>query len=325
MAGTTDPAERRSGRRAAAPARPRTGGLSGRRARERMVHLLFLVPALAYLGVFFGYPLGLNAYMAFTDYNTATFITGKANWIGLRNYTDVLASPLISTAFRNTILFTVVSVAGQLVIGMLIALFFQHRFPGRRWLSSLLLLPWLIPLVVVGTLWRWMLQQDGAVNGIAAGLGLPEHTGWLSSPSLALGTVIAVNIWIGLPFTFTIFSASLDGVPAELHEAASLDGAGYWRRFWHITLPAVRPVLSVLVILGVVFTLKVLDLVLIMTGGGPANSTQTLAMMAYTSSFKQFKFGQGAAIGNLLLLLTLVFAVVYVRLTRRSDQEASTL
>lgn len=283
--------------------------------------MLFLVPALVYLALFFGYPLVHSVSMSLTDYTTATFVTGEAPWVGLENYRAALSSPLFARALLNTVVFTVASVAGQLAVGIALALFFERRFPGSRWMSSVLLLPWLVPLVVVATVWRWMLQQDGAVNQLLALMGFTDAPAWLSDPSFALATVIVVNIWVGLPFVVTIFGAGLEGVPRDIQEAAMLDGAGYWRRFIAITLPTVRPVLAVLVILGIVFTLKVLDLVLIMTGGGPANSTQTVALLSYTASFREFRFGEGAAYGNILLLLSVVFAFIYARRTRRDEEE----
>ena len=288
---------------------------------KRLALSMFLVPSIVYLVLFFGYPLVQSLYMSVTDFTTVSFITGDAPWVGLDNFAEALASPLFGTALVNTLLFTIASVAGQLVLGVLLALFFAHRFPGNRWMSAVLLLPWLIPLVVTSTVWRWILQEDGAVNQVLSLVGL-DGAAWLSDPTTALFAIIVVNIWIGIPFVITIFGAGLQNVPREILEAATLDGAGYWRRFWSITLPTLRPVLSVLIVLGVVWTLKVLDLVLIMTGGGPANATQTVALLSYTQSFREFRFGVGAAYGNILLLLTIVFAFVYVRLTRRQEQEA---
>jgi multiple sugar transport system permease protein len=271
--------------------------------------------------IFFAYPLVMNTWMSFTEFTNKSFLTGKAPWVGLENYVKVLASPIFGTALINTVLFTVVSVAGQIMLGMLIALMFQKKFPGQKWMSTAMLLPWLLPLIVTATLWRWMLQQDGAINQLLAAVGLPGDSGWLSDPGLALGAVLVVNIWLGLPFTVTIFGAGLSGVDRQVYEAANLDGAGPWRMFWNITLPSIRPVLSVVLILGIIFTLKVLDLVLIMTGGGPANSTQTLGLLSYTASFQQFRYGEGAAIGNILVLVTVAFAFAYVRMTRKNDEE----
>ena len=140
---------------------------------------------------------------------------------------------------------------------------------------------------------------------------------WLNSPSVALIAVISVNIWVGIPFNVTILYAGLQDIPDELYEAGALDGATGWQAFWHITWPNLRAVASVVLLLGVVYTLKVLDIILGLTNGGPANATQTLATQSYQQSFVNFEFGVGAAFSNILILISLLFAIIYLRATRR--------
>jgi multiple sugar transport system permease protein len=301
------------------PTRGPAGGWRSPRGRERLLQLGFLVPAVVYLLVFFGYPVVQNVAMAFQEYTTRTFYTGEAPWVGLDNYATVLSSNLFGTALLNTVLFTAGSIAGQFVIGLAIAVFFQRRFPLSGVLRSLLLLPWLIPLIVSGAVWRWILDQDnGALNQFLGVLGVADHPGWLTGTSLALVAVIGVNIWIGIPFNTTILYGGLQDVPPELYEAAALDGATGWRAFRHVTWPLLRPVVNVVLVLGVVYTLKVLDIILGLTGGGPANATQTIATQAYHLSFQEFKFGEGAAMGNVLIIISLVFALLYLRANRRA-------
>jgi multiple sugar transport system permease protein len=284
-----------------------------------LLQLGFLLPAVAYLLLFFGYPVVQNAVMGFQEYTTRTFYTGEAPWVGFANYTAVLTSPVFDQALLNTALFTVGSIAGQFGIGLAIAVFFQRRFPLSGVLRSLLLLPWLIPLIVSGAVWRWILDQDnGVLNGFLRGVGLVgENPGWLTSTSLALIAVIGVNIWIGIPFNTTILYGGLQDVPEELYEAAALDGATGWRAFRHVTWPLLRPVVNVVLVLGVVYTIKVLDIILGLTGGGPANATQTIATQSYHLSFQEFRFGEGAALGNVLIVISLVFALLYLRANRR--------
>jgi multiple sugar transport system permease protein len=284
---------------------------------------MFLVPAAIYMIAFFGYPIVKNFLMAFQHYTTSTFYTGEAPWIGLGNYRAVLSSPVFGKAMVNTVLFTVGSIAGQFVIGLALALFFRRRFPLNGLLRSLLLLPWLIPLIVSGAVWRWILDQDnGALNRFLAGTHLAtNHPGWLTSTSLALVAVIVVNVWIGIPFNLTILYGGLQDIPEELHEAASLDGVSGWQRFRYVTWPLLRPVVSVVLVLGVVYTIKVLDVILGLTNGGPANASQTIATESYQLSFQQFDFGQGAALGNILIAISLLFAVVYLRANRRAVDE----
>jgi multiple sugar transport system permease protein len=305
----------------AAPAPPRgpAGGWWSPRGRERLLQLGFLVPAVAYLLLFFGYPVFQNALMGFQEYTTRSFYTGEAPFVGLDNYVAVLTSGLFGTALLNTVLFTVGSIAGQFVIGLGIALFFHRRFPLSGTLRSLLLLPWLIPLIVSGAVWRWILDQDnGALNRFLGAVGIADNPGWLTSTSLALIAVIGVNIWIGIPFNTTILYGGLQDIPQDLYEAAALDGATGWRAFRNVTWPLLRPVVSVVLVLGVVYTIKVLDIILGLTRGGPANSTQTIATQAYHLSFQEFQFGQGAAMGNVLILISLAFALVYLRANRRA-------
>ncbi|MFJ3385100.1 MULTISPECIES: carbohydrate ABC transporter permease [unclassified Curtobacterium] len=294
-------------------------GTRGRSLRfERIAQLLFLLPAVLFLLLFFGYPVVKNVIMSFQAYTTSTFYTGEAPWVGLANYVSVVSSQLFGTALLNTALFTIGSIVGQFVIGLALALFFRRNFPLSGLLRSLLLLPWLLPLIVSSAVWKWMLDQDsGVLNQFLNVFGVGSVP-WLTSPAVALVTVIGVNIWIGIPFNTTILYGGLQDIPAELYEAASLDGATGWKAFWAITWPMLRPVVSVTLVLGVVYTIKVLDIILGLTNGGPANATQTIATQSYDLSFKQFDFGQGAALSNILIVISALFAIVYLRLNRKA-------
>ncbi|PZE29888.1 MULTISPECIES: carbohydrate ABC transporter permease [unclassified Curtobacterium] len=300
---------------------PRRG--AGSLRRERVFRLLFLAPAVVYMLLFFGYPVVKNIVMSFQDYTTTTFFTGSAPFIGLRNYVSVISAHYFGTALLNTALFTVISIVGQFVLGLLIALFFKRSFPLNGLLRSLLLLPWLLPLIVSSAVWKWILDQDsGVLNQVLQGLHVVAGpVPWLTSTSIALLTVIGVNIWIGIPFNTTILYSGLQDIPEELYEAGSLDGATGWKAFRHITWPMLRPVVSVVLVLGVVYTIKVLDIILGLTNGGPANSTQTIATQSYQLSFQQFSFGKGAALSDILIVISAVFAVVYLRATRRAIDE----
>jgi multiple sugar transport system permease protein len=296
-----------------------------RRKRPRFTRYitrwLFVAPAILFVAIFFGYPIVQNVTMSFQNYSTTTFYTGVAPWIGFANYVAVTTNPQFVTTLINTGLFTVGSIAAQFVLGLGLALFFKRNFPLSGFLRSLLLLPWLLPLIASSAIWKWILDQDsGALNTFLGYFGVAPAP-WLVSPDLALVAVIGVNIWLGIPFNTTILYSGLQGVPEELYEAASLDGATGWRAFWNITWPSIRSVVSVVIVLGVVYTLKVVDIILGLTGGGPANSTQTLATWAYQKSFVEFLFGQGAAISNILIVVSLVFAMVYLYITRREIDE----
>lgn len=292
------------------------------RARRRNIaryttRWLFVLPAVLFVAVFFGYPIVKNITMSFQEYTTTTFYTGKAPWVGVANYLDIFKDPIFVTTVVNTALFTVGSIVLQFAIGLGLALFFKRNFPLSGFLRSLLLLPWLIPLIASAAVWKWILDQgSGALNQFLGLFGVAPVP-WLVSPSLALVAVIGVNVWLGIPFNTVILYSGLQAVPEQLYEAASLDGAVGWKAFWHITWPSIRSVVSVVIVLGVVYTLKVVDIILGLTGGGPANSTETLATWAYHKSFVQFAFGPGAAISNVLIVASLIFAMAYLYMNRK--------
>jgi multiple sugar transport system permease protein len=301
-----------------------TTGRPGRtraRVAAGVTRWLFITPAVVFVAVFFGYPVVKNVLMSFQDYSTRTFFTGEAPWVGFANYVKTFSSAVFTTTLVNTALFTVGSIVMQFVLGLGLALFFRRNFPLSGFLRGLLLLPWLLPLIASSAVWKWLLDQDsGALNQFLGLFGVPPIP-WLVSPDLALVAVIGVNIWLGIPFNTTILYSGLQSVPQELYEAASLDGAVGVKAFRHITWPSIRSVVSVVIVLGIVYTLKVVDIILGLTGGGPANSTQTLATNAYHQSFVEFQFGEGAAVSNVLIVVSFLFAVVYIAISRRTVDE----
>lgn len=289
--------------------------LSGR-TRQRLAALGFVLPAVAYVAVFFGYPLVDNLVMGFQDYTIASFYTGSAPFVGLRNYAAVVRDPVFGTAVVNTVLFTVGSIVCQFGIGLALAVFFSGRFLGSTLLRSLLLLPWLLPLVVSGAVWRWIFDADHGVLNTALRAVRIGPVPWLSSPHWALTAVILTNIWIGIPFNLVLLHGGLRAIPESLYESAALDGAGSWQRFRHISFPLLRPVTGIVLMLGFVYTIKVFDVIMVVTRGGPANASQTLTTWSYNLSFQQFAFGRGAAVGNLLILASAVFGLIYLRSAR---------
>jgi multiple sugar transport system permease protein len=285
---------------------------------RRAAAIAFLLPALLYVLVFFGYPLVYNVLMSVRDYSVRSFYTGEAPFTGVANYLAALGNPVFAKAALNTVWFTVGSIVFQFGIGLGLALFFNGRFLGSSTLRALLLLPWLLPLVVSGAVWRWIFDQDHGVLNTALRLaGLPAAP-WLTDTGWALPAVILTNIWIGIPFNLVLLHGGLRAIPGVLYEAAALDGAGAWQRFRTITWPLLRPVTAIVLMLGLVYTIKVFDVIMVITGGGPANATQTLTTFSYGLSFHDFAFGQGAAVGNVLILAATVFGFVYLRSTRES-------
>jgi multiple sugar transport system permease protein len=302
----------------AKPLVPASAPRTGRRG-EKVAEILFVVPATLAIAVLFGYPVVKNLIMSFQDYGLRTFFTGEAPWVGFQNFVTVVKDGVFTKAVVNTVLFTAGSIIGQFVIGLSLALYFHRNFPLNRFVRALFLLPWLIPLIVGSAAWRAILEQDsGILNVTLQRIGVIDApVPWLTSPDVALVAVILVNIWLGVPFNLTLLYSGLQDIPEELYEAGALDGATGWKAFWHITWPNLREVVSIVLMLGVIYTMKVIDIILGLTGGGPADATETIATQSYERSFVEFKFGEGAALSNILIFISLAFAVVYLRATRR--------
>jgi multiple sugar transport system permease protein len=278
----------------------------------------FLAPVTAYLLLFYAYPLYRNLDLSLRDYTVYTFVHGGAPFTGLANYRTVIADPTFTPALIHTLVFTGVSLAFQFVIGLALAVFFTQHFPLSATLRALFLVPWLLPLIVSASTWSWMLDSNaGVVDAALHAIGI-SPVDWLTSPSWSLPSVIIANIWIGVPFNLALLYSGLQAVPKDLYEAAALDGAGAWQRFRRVTWPLLRPVSAITLLLGLVYTLKVFDIIWIMTRGGPVDSSATFATWSYQLGFGNLlpAFGLGAAVGNLLVVMALIAGLIYIRVQR---------
>lgn len=293
-----------------------------KRQRFPLTRLTFLLPLLLYLVIFYGYPLLYSLQVSLENYDLQAEITGIAPFTGLANYIADMKNPVFLSAALHTVLFTVCSIVPQFVIGLGLALFFGRRFPLSRFLRSLFLLPWLLPLIVSGTVWKWLFNEtNGLIDQVLSAIHLvPAHFSWLTTPGWALASLIVTNIWLGIPFNMVILYSGLQGISREYYESAAIDGASAWQRFRYVTLPLLEPVIGIVLMLGFIYTLKVFDIIYVMTQGGPANATQTFATWSYTLSFGQQAFGQGAAQANLILVISLIVAALYLSWSRRSTQ-----
>ncbi|NEB03380.1 sugar ABC transporter permease [Streptomyces sp. SID13726] len=312
---TTRPLNQRSARAPVAP--PPAADRRGR--SPQWAAWAFLAPVTLYLALFYAYPLYRNLDLSLRDYTVRSFVQGNAPFTGLKNYRTVLDDPTFAPALLHTVVFTVVCLAFQYAIGLALAVFFHQNFRLSATLRALFLVPWLLPLIVSASTWSWMLNSDsGIVNSLLGGLGF-DPVNWLTSPSWSLASVIIANIWIGVPFNLVVLHSGLQSIPASLYEAAALDGANAWQRFWSITFPLLRPVSAITLLLGLIYTLKVFDIIWIMTKGGPADSSTTFATWSYQLGFGNLlpAFGPGAAVGNLLVVAALAFGLVYVRVQRK--------
>ena len=273
----------------------------------------------------FALPIIYNVILSFQETSPATIAHFSAPFAGLSNYRFILNDPTSREAIVRTLEFTVISLVFQFVIGFSLALLFTLRFPGRMLARSLIIVPWLLPLIVTGVIFRFLFQAEGgAVNQVLTTLGLTDQpVQWLNDPHLAFSTILVANIWLGIPFFTLLLYSALQDVPLEVKEAAIIDGASPWQRLRLVIIPIILPVIQVTLLLGFVFTVKVFDLVIGLTGGGPANSTQLITTWSYNLSFQVFSFGEGAALNNVLLVLALVCAPLYLWLSRGSLKQSS--
>ncbi|GHH79218.1 sugar ABC transporter permease [Streptomyces sulfonofaciens] len=291
------------------------------RRRSRLTALAFLAPLVLYLAAFYVYPLYRNLDLSLRDYTVRSFVSGDAPFSGLDNFRTVLHDLTFGPAMRHTMIFTFVSIVFQYVAGLALAGFFNRHFRLAGTLRALFLIPWLLPLIVSASTWSWMLNSESGVINYALHLVGVSPVDWLDSPGWALTSVIIANIWIGIPFNLVILHSGLQNIPGELYEAAALDGASAWQQFRRITFPLLRPVSAITLLLGLVYTLKVFDLIWIMTKGGPGDASSTLATWSYQLGFGTLlpKFGPGAAVGNILILIALVFGLLYIRVQKRQE------
>lgn len=279
----------------------------------------FLAPVVVYLGLFYAYPMYKNLDLSLRDYTVMSFVRGGAPFAGFGNYRVVFADPTFAPALVHTLVFTGASLLFQYSIGLALAVFFHQHFRLSGTLRALFLVPWLLPLIVSASTWSWMLNSDSGVVNYGLHLLGVGPVDWLTSPRWSLISVVIANVWIGIPFNLVLLYSGLQSIPAGLYEAAALDGAGAWARFRRITFPLLRPVSAITLLLGLIYTLKVFDIIWIMTRGGPVDSSTTFATWSYRLGFGNLlpQFGPGAAVGNLLVVMALVFGLVYIRAQRR--------
>ena len=315
---TTPRSAERSGA-GAAHAVPARGQRARQRRKAQWAAWGFIAPVVAYLAAFYAFPLYRNIDLSIRSYTVASFITGNAPFAGLANYSNIIHSPTFAPALINTAVFVFVSIAFQFAIGLALAVFFFRKFPLSGFLRALFLVPWLLPLLVSASTWSWMLNSDsGVVNALLHAFGIGQ-VDWLTSPDWALASVLIANIWIGIPFNLVIMYSGLQSIPTDVFEAAAIDGANGWQRFWRITFPLLRPVSAITLLLGLIYTLKVFDIIWIMTRGGPVDSSTTLATWSYRLGFGNLlpAFGPGAAVGNLLIIAAMIFGLIYIRTQRK--------
>jgi multiple sugar transport system permease protein len=275
------------------------------------------VPVL-FLVVLSGLPLLYNVVMSFQEVDLFSLGTLNRPWVGFDNYVTVFSQPETWPILRNTAVFVCASIAGQFVLGFGLALFFSLKFPGAAYMRGLFLVSWVMPGLVVGAIWNWILAGDfGVLNYVLKSLGfISESIFWRSDTNWSLWAVIIANIWLGTAFNMILLSVGLASIPKDLYEAAALDGATGWQRFWTITLPMMRATIGAVVSLGLIFTLQQFDLFASITSGGPANSSNVAQYWAWELSFRQYDFARGATVSVVMIAVVMLAAIVYVRSTK---------
>jgi multiple sugar transport system permease protein len=280
--------------------------------------LILVGAALLFLLALAGLPLFYNVLMSFQQVDMFTLGSLFRPWAGFANYIAVVQQPEFWLVAKNTLIFVFASMAGQFVLGFALAVFFAQKFPGAATIRGLFLVSWVMPGLVVGAIWSWILAGDfGVLNTILKSLGLTEGTiFWKSDPNFSIWAVVIANIWLGLAFNMLLLSVGLAAIPRDLYEAAELDGANAFQRFWTITLPMMRSTIGAVLSLGLIGTLQQFDLFPAITEGGPANTSTVAGYWSWQMSFQLYDFAKGATISVMMFLLVLFASIIYVRSTR---------
>ena len=289
--------------------------------RYENIGLLFVLPAFLYMMVFVGYPIIRNIILSFQDVTAANLIRGTKNFVMFGNYAELFSDSVFRTSLKNTLVYTLMCLIVQFVIGFALALFFNKNFTVSKPVRGILLIPWMIPITVTALIFKLLFATDiGVVNYLLRSMHLiSANIEWLTTPGTAMFALICANVWIGIPFNMILISTGLTTIPQELYESASIDGASRIQSFFKITLPLLKPTIESVLILGFIYTFKVYDLVWVMTGGGTVNSTHMLSTYSYKLSFDMFQYSKGSAVANVLLVILMIVGVFYLRAT--SDEE----
>lgn len=294
---------------------PSDGRKPRRFTRRWQPAVLFMVPSFAILGTFVLYPIIQSFIYSFQDVT----IGGPANWIGIANYVTLFKDPQFWNALGITLEFTVATVVVLVVVGFILALLLQGESLANRIVRSIFFFPTIVSLVTIGLVWKFLLDPSiGFVGGLFDLLGLPP-VAWLTSTTLALPTVIFVNIWKNLGFAMILLLAGLKGVPQERYEAAELDGAGRLQLIRNVTLPGIRPTLLFATLILTLQSLQVFDLVFVMTDGGPIFTTDTLVNLLYRNAFTNYETGYASAISFVLFLIIVIVSALQLRFFRYND------
>jgi multiple sugar transport system permease protein len=289
--------------------------------RPEILGPILVAPAILYILLMVGYPFLLALYLAMSDANVAT--VGLGNFVGLDNFISLFSAPQFLTALRNTIVFTAVSAIFKGLFGTTLAFLLAENLPGTRVFRFIILLPWTVPIVLSSIAWKWVFDtQYSIINWLGHAVGLLRpgvNPNWLGDPTLAIISIIAVNVWRGFPFAAVILLAGMTAVSSEIIDSAKVDGAGPIVRFRKIIVPIIAPVLFIGSLYDLVFTLNDMTIVYLLTRGGPGDATHVLSSYAFLLGVQSGALGRGAAVALLLFPLLLIFVFFALRALKRRD------
>jgi multiple sugar transport system permease protein len=287
--------------------------------REQWLGPLLIGPAVLYIALLVGVPFFMALYYSVSNTTTGG---GTLGFVGLRNFTGVIGTPKFQTALKNTFIFALLSQAVILVLSNALALALQKDFRAKWLIRFLILLPWVAPISIGTIAWLWIFDSTYSVlNWILRMAGLIQGSGymWLGVPHLAMGSVIAVHVWRQLPLATVILLGGLSSIPNDIHDAAAVDGAGFWRHYFQVTLPLILPISLVALLFGLIFTFTDMVIIYNLTRGGPYDTTQVLASLAFYTGIAGGDLAEGAAIALFLFPLLLAVAFGFLRLARRTE------
>lgn len=280
-------------------------------------YLILLAPVMVLLAVFVVIPVGQSIYFSFHR-----IILGlpqlQSPFVGLENYRELLRDPVAHHSLWITVVFVGVTTFFELLIGLMLALLIHRQFPGRGALRACVLIPWAIPTVVSAQMWRFLFNDAyGMINYVFYGSATDLYVPWLAEPATALTAIVVADVWKTSSFAALLILAGLQVIPGELYQAAKVDGAGPWKRFWYVTWPLIRPALLIALLFRTIDAFRVFDLAFVMTQGGPADATNVLQLYGYKKMFVEGWMGYGSSISVCVFGMVLVLAILYVRTAGR--------
>lgn len=283
-------------------------------ARREQQGILLLLPALIVMGLFTVYPLMEGIQIAFTDKN---LLKESVSFIGLKNFSRLLTDEIFWISLAHSLVLTIGAVFLQFVLGLILAWAMIQDLPGMSWFKSIIMASWVIPVAATVILFKFMAQPDiGFINIVIQALGFEDlNRYWFGDPNVAFPFIVVLHLWRNVPFYGVAFLAAMQAIPDSYYEAAEIDGASGWEKFWYITLPSIRNMAVVMVTIHVLWTFNNFDFVYLATGGGPVNATDVLPVYIYRQCWSSYTLGYGASMGTIMLIILMLYFIIFIKIT----------